>query len=211
MARYAGSVCRLCRREGVKLFLKGERCMSDKCSFTRRPDPPGPQKPGRWRRGVSNYGLQLREKQKVRRIYGVLERQFRNYFRKAERMPGMTGENLLSLLERRLDNVIYKLGWATSRIQARQLVNHRHIMVDGKVVNIPSFLVEQGNSISLHRRRRIEEVVRDSLKVKGQQRVFPDWLKADSSRLEAKVIRIPAREDIDHEINEELIVALYSK
>lgn len=209
MARYTGPVCRLCRREGAKLFLKGQRCMGDKCSFNRRPTPPGPQKPGRQRK-VSDYGLQLREKQKARRIYGLLEKQFRNYFKKAERMAGMTGENLLGLLEQRLDNVIYNLGWSASRSQARQLVNHRHILVNGRVVNIPSFLVKQGDSIGLHRRKKIEESIRKALKSRSQHGL-PGWLEVNGDKLEARIIRLPGRDDIDREIDEELIVALYSK
>lgn len=208
MARYRGPVCRLCRRDGNKLFLKGQRCLSEKCSFNRRSTSPGP-KPSR-QRDISDYGLQLREKQKVRRIYGLLERQFRNYFKKAERMEGMTGENLLCLLEQRLDNVIYRLGWATSRSQARQLVNHRHILVNGRVVNIPSVLVQKGDSIGLHNRKKTEGSIRKSLALRSKQS-FPPWLQMDRENLEVKVFNLPGREDIDYEVNEELIVALYSK
>ncbi len=208
MARYTEAVCRLCRREGVKLYLKGDRCYSDKCAVSRRPQAPGQH--GGNRRKQSEYGIQLREKQKARRIYGVLENQFENYFRKAESMKGITGENLLQLLERRLDNVVYRLGFASSRPQARQIVRHGHITVNGKKVNIPSYLVEAGDVIAVKERSASEIEHFKALK-EGPGRSIPQWLSVDYEKLEGKVEALPARSDIDYEIQEHLIVELYSK
>ncbi|HPT78731.1 MAG TPA: 30S ribosomal protein S4 [Candidatus Atribacteria bacterium] len=208
MARYTEAVCRLCRREGVKLYLKGDRCYSDKCAVSRRPQAPGQH--GGNRRKQSEYGIQLREKQKARRIYGVLENQFENYFRKAENMKGITGENLLQLLERRLDNVVYRLGFASSRPQARQIVRHGHITVNGKKVNIPSYLVEVGDVIAV-KERSASEIEHFKALREGTGKSVAQWLSVDYEKLEGKVEALPARSDIDIEIQEHLIVELYSK
>ncbi|MCD6451192.1 MAG: 30S ribosomal protein S4 [Acidobacteria bacterium] len=209
MARYRGAVCRLCRREGTKLFLKGERCFSDKCALEKRPYPPGEH--GRARRlRIIGYGLQLREKQKVRRIYGVLERQFRIYFKKAERKRGITGENLLSLLERRLDNVVFRLGFASSRPQARQMVRHGHIEVNGKKVDIPSYLVKKGDTIAVREKSKKLEAITQAMQL-TQNRPVPKWLEVDYDNLVGKVVEYPSREDIDFPVQEQLIVELYSK
>ena len=208
MARYTGAVCRLCRREGMKLYLKGDRCYSDKCAFVNKQSAPGQH--GTSRKKVSEYGLQLREKQKVKRIYGLQENQFRIYYDKASRMQGVTGSNLLSLLERRLDNVVYRLGMASSRVDARQLVRRGHFTVNGKKVNIPSFLVKEGQVIS------IKEGSRKSPKFEAiaaaiAHRNPPAWLDLDKDNLVGKVIAMPTREDIDMPINEQLIIELYNR
>ena len=208
MARYTGAVCRLCRREGMKLYLKGDRCYSDKCAFVNKQSAPGQH--GTSRKKVSEYGLPLREKQKVKRIYGLQENQFRIYYDKASRMQGVTGSNLLSLLERRLDNVVYRLGMASSRVDARQLVRHGHFTVNGKKVNIPSFLVKEGQVIS------IKEGSRKSPKFEAiaaaiAHRNPPAWLDLDKDNLVGKVIAMPTREDIDMPINEQLIIELYNR
>lgn len=208
MAKYTGSVCRLCRREGTKLYLKGDRCYSDKCSFTRRPTAPGQH--GQRRRKLSEYGLQLREKQKARRIYGVLETQFERYYKQAERMRGITGENLLQLLERRLDNVVYRLGFASSRAQARQFVLHGHITVNGKRVNIPSYLVDEGDVIAV-REKSASNIEHFKALRDGTDRVVVPWLQVDYEKLEGTVTALPAREDIDVPIQEHLILELYSR
>ncbi|MDR3051331.1 MAG: 30S ribosomal protein S4 [Oscillospiraceae bacterium] len=208
MARYTGSVCRLCRREGQKLFLKGERCFSAKCAVGARPTPPGQHGQARQRK-MSEYGLQLREKQKARRAYGVLESQFHRYYEKATNMKGITGENLLQLLERRLDNVIYRLGLAASRPQARQVVRHGHILVDGKKVDIPSYLVKTGEVITL--RARSQEQDHFKILREGSGRIIPKWLTFDAQNLTGTVAALPAREDIDLSIEEHLIVELYSR
>ena len=213
MARYTGPVCKLCRREGEKLFLKGERCLSPKCPFERdRGYPPGEH--GRMarfrRRRQSDYLRQLREKQKVRRIYGVLERQFRRYFREAERRPGLTGENLLILLECRLDNVVYRLGFADSRAQARQLVQHGHFVVNGRRTNIPSYIVRPQDMITVRdasRKRTYFKARADQL---DEGAVLP-WLSLDSKAMTARVLQLPVREDIDTALNEQLIVEYYSR
>lgn len=207
MARYTEAVCRLCRREGMKLYLKGDRCYSDKCGVTRRPQAPGQH--GTGRRKLSEYGLQLREKQKARRIYGVLEKQFANYFVKAEKMKGITGENLLQLLERRLDNVVYRLGFAQSRPQARQLVRHGHITVNGRKVNIPSFLVDLDDIVAV-KAKSASEVEHFKLLKEGTGKTVAPWLEVNYEALEAKVVSLPSREDIDVEIQEHLIVEYYS-
>lgn len=208
MARYIGPVCKLCRREGMKLFLKGDRCYSDKCAFDRRPFPPGQH--GQARVKFSEYGLRLREKQKVRRIYGVLERQFRKYFAGADRMKGVTGENLLALLERRLDNVVYRLGFAATRAEARQLVLHRHVLVNGRKVNIPSFLVKVGDKISIRQKSR--EIPRIKESVEGAERRGPiSWLELDKANFEGTVKAMPVREEITLPISEQLIVEFYSR
>lgn len=208
MANYTGSVCRLCRREGLKLFLKGERCFQEKCAIEKRAYAPGQH--GKRRIKTIGYGLQLREKQKVKRMYGVLERQFSNYFKKAERIKGITGENLLSLLERRLDNVIYRLGFASSRSQGRQLVNHGHIIVNKKKVTISSFLVKVGDIISVKEKSQKNEAIQVSLEgAKG--RGIPAWLDLEADKFTGKVLALPARQDISLPIQEQLIVELYSK
>lgn len=208
MARYTGAVCRMCRREGTKLFLKGERCYSDKCSVTRRAYAPGQH--GQNRKKISEYGLQLREKQKVRRYYGVLESQFEGYFDVAERKPGMTGQNLLRILESRLDNVVYRLGLATSRAEARQLVVHGHYTVNGKRVDIPSYQIKEGDVVAVCEKSRSSEKMKAIIETCGARPV-PMWLDLNRDTLEAKVTRMPTKEDIDIDIQELLIVEYYSK
>ncbi|CEP68017.1 Ribosomal protein S4, bacterial-type [Moorella glycerini] len=208
MARYKESTCRLCRREGIKLFLKGDRCYSDKCAVARRPYAPGQH--GQVKKKLSEYGLQLREKQKARRIYGILERQFSNYFEKAERMKGVTGENLLILLERRLDNVVYRLGFADSRAQARMLVRQGHFTVNGQKVNIPSYLVRPGDVIAVREKSKESPLFKE-IAVAAAHRTVPVWLKSDPAALEGQVLALPTREQIDVPVQEHLIVELYSK
>jgi len=209
MARYTGAVCRLCRREGQKLFLKGDRCYTDKCSLERRGYAPGMHGNARNRK-LSEYGVQMREKQKAKRYYGVLESQFRDYFEMANKKSGMTGENLLSLLETRLDNVAYRLGFAMSRAEARQMVRHGHFTVNGKKVNIPSYLVKAGDVIELKDASRSLDKFKGTLEANAS-RVIPKWLDFDKNKLSAKVLAEPARDDIDLPIEEHLIVELYSK
>ncbi len=209
MARYTGPVCRLCRREGMKLFLKGDRCYTDKCALERRPYPPGQHGQGR-RRKISGYGEQLREKQKVKRMYGLLERQFKNYYLRAARMKGVTGENLLSLLERRLDNVVYRLGFAVNRSDARQLVLHRHVLVNGRRVNIPSYQVRPGDVVEIREKSRSLARVQEAISAVDRRGV-PAWLELDKENLKGRVVTHPSREDITMPINEHLIVELYSK
>lgn len=209
MARYTGAVCRLCRREGQKLFLKGERCYTGKCAIARRAYAPGQH--GQGRKKITEYGLQLRAKQKTRRYYGVLEHQFSHYFDLATKIKeGKTGENLLALLESRLDNVVYRLGWASSRAEARQLVLHNHFKLNGHKVNIPSYLVQIDDVISLSEASQSCSKFKSILESNGS-RVVPKWLELDNNKLEAKKISFPAREDIDLEVEERLIVELYSK
>jgi len=213
MARYTGPVCKLCRREGEKLFLKGERCLSPKCPFEReRGYPPGEH--GRLarfrRRRPSDYSRQLREKQKVRRIYGVLERQFRRYFREAERRPGLTGENLLTLLESRLDNVIYRLGFADSRAQARQLVQHGHFVVNGRRTNIPSYIVRPQDTITVREGSRKRTYFRERAE-RLDEGAAPSWLSLDPRTMTARVLNVPVREDIETTVNEQLVVEYYSR
>ncbi len=209
MARYRGAECRQCRREKLKLFLKGDRCYSDKCAFERRSFAPGQHGQARMRK-VSDYAIQLREKQKVRRIYGMLEGQFRKFFGIAERTKGVTGENLLRLLECRLDNVIFRLGFANSRNQARQLVRHNHIQVNGRKVNIPSFLVSVNDVITLKEKSRKVEVINDSLDAVVRRGV-PSWLELDKDNYKGTVKGLPDRQEITMPIQEQLIVELYSK
>ncbi len=206
MARYTKSVCRLCRREGEKLFLKGNRCSSDKCGFDRRSYAPGQH--GQRRPRVTNYGIQLREKQKVKRMYGLLEKQFRLLFEKAERMKGVTGHNFMMLLELRLDNVVYRAGMAMSRKQARQLVSHGHILVNGKRLDIPSCLVEVGDIIEVKEKSREMVPIKESV---DAAREIPDWLSFDASKLKVEVLAQPTREAITHPIQEQLIVEFFSK
>ena len=209
MARYTGPVCRLCRREGMKLFLKGERCYTDKCAIEKRNFIPGQH--GKARRSkMAGYGVQLREKQKVKRIYGVLEDQFRRYFAQAERTRGITGETLLQLLERRLDNVAYRAGFATSRSAARQLVRHGHFVVNGRKVDIPSYSVKPGDVVTVRESSRKNAAVLHAVEeVKG--RGVPEWLLSDAEELSAKVGSVPTREQINLPVQEQLIVELYSK
>ncbi len=208
MARYRGSVCRLCRREGMKLFLKGSRCMTDKCAVTRRSFSPGQH--GKRRTKLSNYALQLREKQKVRRIYGIGEKQFRLYFTRSEKAQAATGTVLLQLLERRLDNVIFSLGFATSRTQARQMVAHRFILVNSRPVNIPSYSVKPKDIVSLRNGEQRAKRIREIMKL-TKERAVPEWLTVNPEKLQGTVNRLPAREDIQFPIREQLIVELYSK
>ena len=208
MARYTGAVCRLCRREGQKLFLKGERCYTDKCGFERRKYAPGMH--GQSRKKLSEYGIQLREKQKARRYYGILESQFEKYFEMAEKQKGVTGENLLTILESRLDNVVYRLCFAMSRPEARQLVTHGHITVNGKKVNIPSYLISAGDVIAICEKSRGSEKIKEVLE-KTESRIIPKWLDLDRNTLSGKVLALAQRDDIDLEIAEHLIVELYSK
>lgn len=208
MARYTDAVCRQCRREGQKLFLKGDKCYTSKCAVDKRGYPPGQH--GQGRSKTSDYGLQLREKQKAKRYYGLLESQFRGYFDMAERRPGQTGENLLSICESRLDNVVYRLGFAMSRAEARQLVNHGHFTVNGHKVNIPSFQVKPGMVITLRERSRNLEKIKSNVEANAFRQP-PKWLEYDGANMIAKVTGVPAREDIDLPIEEHMIVELYSK
>jgi small subunit ribosomal protein S4 len=209
LARYRDAVCRLCRREGIKLFLKGQRCLTDKCAIEKRNFAPGQHGKSR-RPKVVGYGLQLREKQKLRRLYGILEDQFRGYFEKAATMKGITGENLLHLLEQRLDNTVYRLGLAASRVGARQLVRHGHIQVAGRKVNIPSFQVAPGQEITVREKSRSLASVQHSLDLAGG-RTMPSWLEFDRAALKGKVLSIPRRDDVNFPIQEQMIVELYSK
>lgn len=209
MARYIGARCKICRREGEKLFLRGSRCYTDKCSFTRRGYPPG-QHGKAGRRKLTSYATQLREKQKVKAIYGVLEAQFRRFFQEAVRMPGATGENLLILLERRLDNVVYQLGFASSRTQARQIVKHGHILINGKKVDIPSYLVKPNQMITLSEQMRKNPFVKRSIEERDPEKIT-GWLKLDRENMTGTVLRLPKREDITIPLQENLIVELYSK
>ncbi|HZK57027.1 MAG TPA: 30S ribosomal protein S4 [Clostridia bacterium] len=207
MARYTGSVCRLCRREGMKLYLKGDRCFTDKCAITKRAYAPGQH--GSGRRKLSNFGIQLREKQKAKRFYGILESQFRKYFEIADKQTGITGENLLRLLESRLDNVVYRLGFASSRAEARQLVTHGHFRVNGDKVDIPSYLVSAGDVVAVKEKSKSSNKFRSLAEnFKGS---VPNWLTVDMEKMEGTVVSLPTREDIDLPISENLIVELYSK
>jgi len=208
MARYIGNKCKLCRREGMKLFLKGQRCFTDKCALSRRDYPPGVH--AQKRSKVTDYGVRLREKQKLKRIYGVLERQFRLYFKEAERLKGNTGENLLMLLERRLDNVVLASGFALSRNHARQLINHGHFMINDKRVDIASFQVRPGDVLKPSTKEKTKKIVGDAVEVNKSQPV-PAWLSVSGDAMEAKVNGIPRREDVPHPIQEQLIIELCSK
>ena len=208
MARITGKVCKLCRREGMKLFLKGQRCFSEKCGINRRDYPPGVHAQKRTK--VTDYGLHLREKQKLKRIYGVLERQFRLYFKEAERQRGNTGEILLSLLERRLDNVVLASGFALSRNHARQMINHGHFRVNGRKVDIASYRVRPGDKVSTMEREKTKKLVSEAVEVNKSQ-VVPDWLKVTGDAMETEVVSIPRREHVPHPIQEQLIIELCSK
>ncbi|MBL8602003.1 MAG: 30S ribosomal protein S4 [Myxococcales bacterium] len=209
MARYIGPVCKLCRREAAKLFLKGDRCHTEKCAFDRRPYPPGQH--GQARVKFSEYGLRLREKQKVRNIYGVLEKQFRNYFATADHTKGVTGENLLSLLERRLDNVVYRIGFAATRNEARQIVLHCHVLVNGKRVNIPSYLVKAGDRISIREKSREIARIKDSVANAESRRGNLSWVELDKANFTGTVKTLPVREEVGLDIKEQLIVEFYSR
>lgn len=209
MARYTGASCRQCRRERLKLFLKGDRCYTDKCAFERRAFPPGQHGQARMRK-FSDYAIQLREKQKVRRMYGIMEGQFLKYYKEADRLKGITGENLLALLEKRLDNVVYRIGFANSRRQARQLVKHEHIFVNGKRVNIPSFIVSVNDVISVREKSQKVEVITDSFEAVARRGV-PSWLEVDKATFKATVKTEPVRQELTMPIQEQLIVELYSK
>lgn len=208
MARYIGPVCKLCRRENLKLFLKGDRCYSDKCAFDRRPYPPGQHGQGRIK--FSEYAVRLREKQKVRRMYGIFERQFRRYFKFSDSQKGVTGENLLRYLERRLDNVVYRMGFASTRSEARQLVRHNHVLVNGKRVNIPSYLARVNETISIRERSR--KIARIAESMEAVERRGPvAWLELDKANFQGVVKQLPARDDITMPIQEQMIVEFYSR
>ncbi len=208
MARYTGADCRICRREGCKLFLKGDRCYSEKCAFERRPYAPG--EAGKKRVKESEYLLQLREKQKTKRMYGLLEKQFHHYYEMANRQKGVTGENLLALLETRLDNVIYRFGFAKSRAEARQQVRHGHITVNGTRVNIPSYRVRPGDLVAIAQKAREMLVIKSAL-ISNERAQVPAWLEVDIEKLQGSVLSLPSRDQIDSDVNEQLIVELYSK
>ena len=212
MGRYIGPVCRLCRREGQKLFLKGEKCYTDKCPYSKRPTLPGQRgkfgQPARTK--LKDYGIRLREKQKLRTIYGVMERQFRKYFEMARRMPGLTGENLLQILERRLDNIVYRLGFAPSRRAARQLVRHGHFLVNGKKVDIPSYLLKPGDVVQVREKSRQLDIIHQMLKKRGRVKELP-WLQVDKAHLEGRLLAIPSRKEIPVDVNESLVVEFYSR
>jgi len=208
MARYTDASCKLCRREGQKLFLKGERCYTNKCAIGRRPYAPGQH--GAQKNKLSEYGIQLREKQKAKRFYGLLESQFRKYFEIANRKKGVTGENLLQLLESRLDNVVYRLGFGTTRAEARQLVTHGHFTVNGKKLNIPSYIVKVGDTVDVSEKGKKSVRFKEILDITGAK-VVPKWLEVDQENLKGKIVALPAREDIDLNVQEHLIVELYSK
>ena len=208
MARYIGPVCKLCRREAAKLFLKGERCYTDKCAYDRRPYPPGQH--GQRRSKLTEFGIRLREKQKVRRIYGLVERQFRSYFSKADRMKGVTGEEFLGLLESRLDSFVYRAGFATTRADARQFVLHRHILVNGKSVNVPSYILKAGDKVSVREKSKQKGRVVQALELM-ERRGLPEWIDFDKDKLEATVKTAPNREELTLPIQEQLIVEFYSR
>ncbi len=212
MARYIGPSCKLCRREGMKIYLKGEKCYTQKCPFEQRAYPPGQhgKEAGFRRRKVSDYAMQLREKQKARRIYGVLERQFRRYYREAQRRPGLTGETLLALLESRLDNVVYRLGLADSRAQARQLVEHGHFTVNGRMTDIPSFLVRPTNLVGIRPESRRATYFKERKELLGKREV-PAWLSLDAETLDGRMLALPTRQEIDVPVEEQLIVEFYSR
>ena len=206
MAKYTNADCKLCRREGAKLFLKGERCTSKKCAMEKRPVAPGMH--GVSRKKASEYNVQLREKQKVKRAYGLLEKQFREYYEEAERLTGVTGENMLALIEKRLDNVVYRMGIGSSRAQSRQIVNHGHITVNGKVVDIASYQVKKGDVIAIKESKKDNTLFKE---LRGAKIVMPKWVEFDTENFVGKIIDNPKREDIDLNINEQLIIELYSK
>lgn len=209
MAKYTGPSCKLCRREMVPLMLKGQRCLTDKCAIKKRKFPPGP--PRKRRTKLSDYGIQLREKQRIKRSYGLLEGQFRRNFVDATRMKGVTGSNMLSLLERRLDNVVFRMGFASSRMQSRQFVQHSHILVDGGIVNIPSYRVKEGMVIQVRDSFKENVMLEDSVKLSKAVSSVPSWIEVDHENKSGKVVRLPERADITDSFNEQLVVELYSK
>ncbi len=210
MARYSGPVCRLCRRQGSKIFLKGDRCYTDKCSLERRPSEPGKSAQAKRIKKLTNYGIQLREKQKMKNMYGLLERQFSNLFKKAEQKHGITGDNFIQFLERRLDNVIFRLGFANSRAKARQMVRHSHILVNGKKVNIPSYMVEIGDVVEVKEKSQSISEFKE-LKQEETNKNVPSWLDAEMTKLRGTVVKLPSKEDIDLPIDEKLVVEYYSR
>ena len=210
MAKYTGPRCKLCRREMMPLMLKGQRCLTEKCPLKgKKKYPPGP--PRKRRAKMSDYAVQLREKQKIRRSYGLLESQFRRLFYDANRMKGVTGDNMLSLLERRLDNVVYRMGFASSRSQARQFIQHGHIVVDGTMVNIPSFSVKEGSQVNVNEKFAVSVMIDDSIKLAKAVDSIPEWIEVDFEKKNAKIVRLPNREDVTANFNEQLVVELYSK
>lgn len=210
MAKYTGSSCKLCRREGMPLMLKGQRCLTDKCAIKKRKYPPGLPKKNR-RANRSEYAVQLREKQKIKRSYGILERQFRKIFDKSTRMKGVTGENMLSLLERRLDNVVYRMGFASSRMQARQLVHHRFVLVNNSIVDRSSFLINEGSIVEIKPKFKDNVMLKDSIKLSKATNSVPEWIEVESDLARGKIVRLPVRQDIVDNFNERLVVELYSK
>ncbi len=210
MARYKGPVCRLCRRQGSKLFLKGDRCYTEKCAVERRPLEPGKSVQSKRIKKITNYGIQLREKQKMKNMYGLMERQFRNLFKKAEQKHGITGDNFIQFLERRLDNVVFRLGFAKSRAQARQIVRHAHILVNGKKVNIPSYMVDINDVIEIREKSHSLSDFKELKQAEVIQNV-PSWLEVDWQKLSGKVVKLPSREDIDLPVDEKLVVEYYSR
>ncbi len=210
MAKYTGPSCKLCRREGMPLMLKGQRCLTDKCAVKKKKYPPGPPKKNR-RSKFSEYAIQLREKQKIKRSYGLLEGQFRRVFEKSSRMRGVTGDNMLSLLERRLDNVVYRMGFASSRMQARQLIHHKHILVDTTLVNISSFTVNEGSTIEIKSKFKENLMLKDSIKLSKATNSVPEWISVEFEEAKGKILRLPTRQDIVDNFNERLVVELYSK
>lgn len=210
MARYTGPVCRLCRRQGTKLFLKGERCYTEKCPVEKKATPPGKSSQGRRPRKLSNYAIQLKEKQKMKDMYGLLEKQFSNLFVKAEKKHGVTGENFIQFLERRLDNIVYRLGFADSRAKARQIVKHSHILVNGKKVNIPSYMAEINDIIEI--KKKSQSIIEfKELKEGEREANVPSWLEADINNLKGKVVKLPSKDDIDLPVDEKLVVEYYSR
>jgi small subunit ribosomal protein S4 len=210
MAKYTGSSCKLCRREGMPMMLKGQRCLTDKCAVKKRKYPPGLPKKNR-RSKFSEYAIQLREKQKIKRSYGVLERQFRKLFEKSTRMKGVTGENMLALLERRLDNVVYRMGFASSRMQARQLVHHRFILVNNNIVDRCSYLINEGSVVEIIPKFKENVMLKDSIKLSKATSSVPEWIVVESDLTKGKIVRLPVRQDILDNFNERLVVELYSK
>lgn len=209
MAKYTGPQCKLCRREGMPLMLKGRRCLTEKCAVKRKKFPPGP--PRKRRSKLSDYGVQLREKQKIKRSYVLMEKQFRSLFEEASRMKGVTGDNMLSLLERRLDNVLYRMGFASSRVQARQFIQHRHVLVNGHIVDIPSYRVRENCNIEIRDNFKENTMLEDAIKLSKAVSSVPEWVEVDHEGRNGKIVRLPARQDIQAAFNEQLVVELYSK
>ena len=209
MAKYTGPQCKLCRREGMPLMLKGRRCLTEKCAVKRKKFPPGP--PRKRRSKLSDYGVQLKKKKKIKRSYVLLEKQFRSIFEEASRMKGVTGDNMLSLLERRLDNVLYRMGFASSRVQARQFIQHRHVLVNGQIVDIPSFRVKENFNVEIRDNFKENVMLEDAIKLSKAVSSVPEWVEVDHEGRNGKIVRLPARQDIQAAFNEQLVVELYSK